>query len=152
MIPLLPDMTRQTGVLKQTSVEGLFKWRIANYFAMKDECYLSPCFKFLDASWCLGIFPNGNSIDGSVGHVGIFLIRKDKGSEISLKFKIKIDGENSRLVFEKSTDYDFDNENDGWGWPRFIPASTLLRLETSAVPLGALTLLCHMENIPMQSK
>lgn len=130
---------------KQNYVE----WKIENYFyevsQKADTCAESPTFHFLNASWCLVIYPNGLRSDDTVGWFGLHLNMEGSDSEgIPIDFTLGIKGRTE--TEENSSFHCFREDDEISGWDEFLERSRLLRNKYFFTPGGSLTVFCRAKH------
>lgn len=123
---------------KHVSVE----WKIENYFSLPqkaDRSLESPVFHFLNASWYLRLFPNGERHSRSVGYLDLYLINDfSETGAISLNFNLGIKSGSGQIYKQVGHTCTIGQEN-GFGEICFLERNELLRNRDVIAPDGTLT-------------
>lgn len=148
MPPILDMATigKVQGILR----EFHFEWQIEAFLSLPEEdgkSYTSPSFSFAGESWHLRIYPNGESVNNSVGYIGVYLIRNMSISPITLALFLGIKRVKGKKNPETQIICVFDKENDGYGISKLLKRSTLSEKESEIMPSGILTIVCTADYI-----
>lgn len=141
-------MSRNIGEVSAQSGEVQMEWRVPDFSSLTEktnEYYNSPTFNFLDASWYMRIYPNGQSNFNSAGHFGLYLLRGDAGQEITVKFCLKLVSVEQKNSVTWAQRYTFGVKNEGWGCPKLISRPFLLARKSEFAPEDTVTIVCSVK-------
>ena len=133
----------RTGEVHKTT--NGFEWRIENFFDLsEDDRYFSPSFVFNNTSWSLGIDPNGDRGNHSVGYIDLRLVKNPGDFPISVEFSLALKAANGKRILERHCIENFGESLDRHISHRIITRSELVRRESELVPSGVLTVVFTM--------
>lgn len=124
----------------------IFEWRIPDFLSLtncKDKCYKSQPFSFANESWNLLLYPEGKkNIDD--GFVSLFL-KKSSSKPVTISYTLSIKNPNGY----ESTSRRFSVmcatiESEMEGAAKFLNRTHLKNNQAVCLPLGTLTVTCHM--------
>lgn len=144
------------GEVNQILWKFVIQWKIKDIFSLsskEDEFWLSPSFSFANTSWCLRIYPNGQSkaplndgqMEDSIGYIGIYLLKISSGPPIHMNYLLGLKTVDKKIEFKFHQTYNF-KEMGGFGRHKFISRSKLLEKKSELMPCDVLTLICKVKH------
>lgn len=132
--------------LKPSTAQSLkVTWKIPEYFSLPDTSYFtldSPSFIFMNATWCLRIYPNRPNIT-LVSAVRLHSLVSD--NEIICNFNIVLGNGEFYADDDFYAKFMYDENREGFMDPSGIPErSTLAADQKKFAPDGTLVVVCHL--------
>lgn len=128
--------------------EHEIEWKISNFSSLSngtDNFYESPSFSFADESWYLRVRPNGDVSKGSVGSVGLYLMKSSTGPPIKMTYTLGLKSFKGEKDSEFHRTYNFILGDAGYGVHGCIVKSELLERMSDLMPTDVLTLFCNLK-------
>lgn len=126
-----------------------FHWEIPDFFSISlgDGDYIcSPQFSFACASWCLMIYPNGQSEHNSIGYIGLYIWRKSSGPPIQLKYSLGLKTVEWKNENEKHRVRVFENTSAAYGVHKFLSRAELMKRKSQLMSDDVLTVFCNLKH------
>lgn len=131
-------------IQKEVDIE----WKIKNFFYLSTEdgeMYSSPKFSVGDDTWCLLIYPNGDTSIETDGFIDLALYRENYDPPINQEFAFylkTVDGEKDR---EKHFIHLFNNFSGLYSAWKFISRFEVFERRSQLISDAILTIVCTLK-------